>query len=154
MQRVAVPIESINVSAYTIPTETPESDGTLEWTSTTLVLVEANAGARAGLGFTYADKSTATLIADRLARIVEGRDAMNIAGSWQAMVAAIRNLGRPGIASMAIAGVDNALGDVEARLLDGPLVSLFGAVRASGPVYVVGVFPWRLTAVLAEQRCG
>jgi RimJ/RimL family protein N-acetyltransferase len=34
----------LDVSAYTIPTDAPEADGTLEWTSTTLVLVEANAG--------------------------------------------------------------------------------------------------------------
>ena len=32
-------IDSIDVSAYTIPTERPEADGTLEWDSTTMVLV-------------------------------------------------------------------------------------------------------------------
>ena len=154
MQRVAVPIESINVSAYTIPTETPESDGTLEWTSTTLVLVEAKAGARSGIGFTYADKSTATLIADRLARVVEGRDAMNVARSWQAMVAAIRNLGRPGIASMAIAGVDNALWDLKAQLLDIALVSLLGGIRDCVPVYGSGGFTSYSTATLAKQLRG
>ena len=37
-------IERINVSVYTIPTDVPESDGTLEWDKTTLVLVEAMAG--------------------------------------------------------------------------------------------------------------
>ena len=39
-------IEKIVVSCYTVPTETPESDGTLSWTETTLVLVEAKAGGR------------------------------------------------------------------------------------------------------------
>jgi hypothetical protein len=33
-------IERIEVSAYTIPTDLPESDGTLEWNDTTLVVVE------------------------------------------------------------------------------------------------------------------
>lgn len=33
-------IEALDVSAYQIPTDAPESDGTLKWDSTTLVLVE------------------------------------------------------------------------------------------------------------------
>lgn len=38
-------IEKVQVSAYTIPTAGPESDGTLEWDRTTLVLVDVSAGA-------------------------------------------------------------------------------------------------------------
>lgn len=34
-----VPIKRIEASAYTIPTEMPESDGTLLWESTTIILV-------------------------------------------------------------------------------------------------------------------
>ena len=30
--------------AYTVPTERPESDGTLEWDSTTIVVVRVHAG--------------------------------------------------------------------------------------------------------------
>ena len=81
-----------------------------------------------GLGYTYADTATATLIHDLLAEVVRGRDAMGVPGAWSAMVAAIRNLGRPGIASMAISAVDAALWDLKARLLDLPLVTLLGAV--------------------------
>ena len=40
----AVTVERLDVAAYTVPTETPESDGTLEWDSTTLVLVHARTG--------------------------------------------------------------------------------------------------------------
>jgi hypothetical protein len=32
-------IDRLEVSVYTIPTETPESDGTLEWHSTTMAVV-------------------------------------------------------------------------------------------------------------------
>jgi hypothetical protein len=32
-------IERIDVSAYTIPTDYPESDGTFEWKQTTIILV-------------------------------------------------------------------------------------------------------------------
>ena len=33
-------ISCVDVSAYTIPTDYPESDGTIAWNKTTLVLVE------------------------------------------------------------------------------------------------------------------
>ncbi|MBV9214412.1 MAG: mandelate racemase, partial [Actinobacteria bacterium] len=33
--RVDVAVERVSVSAFEIPTEEPESDGTLEWDSTT-----------------------------------------------------------------------------------------------------------------------
>ena len=59
-------------------------------------------GGRRGLGYTYADTATARLIADMLGPRVQGRHAMDGPASWEAMVHAIRNLGRPGIASMAI----------------------------------------------------
>src|SRR5688572_20195783 len=113
-------IDRIDVAAYVIPTATPESDGTLEWDSTTLVLVDVEAGGLRGLGYTYADVATALLIKDRLARVVQGRSAMDIAGAWVAMVGAVRNLGRPGIASMAISAIDNALWDLKAHLLRVP----------------------------------
>ena len=34
----------IDVSAYRIPTDAPEADGTFAWQSTTLVVVEASGG--------------------------------------------------------------------------------------------------------------
>jgi acetamidase/formamidase len=49
--------------------------------------------------------------------------------AWKAMVGSIRNLGRPGIASMAIAGVDVALWDLKARRLGVSVVDLLGAAR-------------------------
>lgn len=123
-----------------MPTDLPESDGTLEWNSTTLVLVQAHAGNKVGLGYTYADTATATLIRDLLSEVVKGRDAMSPAAIWNAMVQRIRNLGRPGIASMALSAVDIALWDLKARLLNVPLLTLFGAVRNSVPVYGSGGF--------------
>src|SRR6059058_3308763 len=91
----AVPIQHVEVSAFTIPTSSPESDGTLEWDKTTIVIVQASAGGREGIGYTYADEATAKLISSRLAKTVEKHDAMNVGGAWQAMVHGIRNLGRP-----------------------------------------------------------
>src|SRR5579875_3551058 len=127
-----VSIERLDVSAYTIPTDFPESDGTYAWDKTTLVVVEASGGGKRGLGYTYADVSTATLIKKMLVDVVRGRDAMAVPGCWLAMVEAIRNLGRPGISSMAIAAVDAALWDLKARLLDVPLVALAAIFAESG----------------------
>jgi L-alanine-DL-glutamate epimerase-like enolase superfamily enzyme len=140
MARLQVPIAAVDVAAYTIPTATPESDGTLEWQATTLVVAEVHAGDVTGLGYTYADTATATLISDKLSALVVGRDALATTDCWNVMVREIRNLGRPGIASMAISAVDNALWDLKGRLLDVSLVTLLGDARRSVPVYGSGGF--------------
>src|SRR5690242_4498323 len=105
----SAPVEAVEVSAYTVPTDFPESDGTYAWDKTTLVLVEATAGGRRGLGYTYADVATGRLVDELLAGVVCGRDAFDVPGAWAAMAHAVRNLGRPGVCSMAIAAVDSCL---------------------------------------------
>lgn len=149
MQRTV--IEELRVSAFKIPTDSPESDGTYEWDSTTLVLVEASGGGEHSLGYTYANSATATLIDDELKELVLGADAMAISAAWIKMVQHVRNLGRPGIASMAISAVDTALWDLKARLLDFPLVSLFGQVREALPIYGSGGFTSYTDEKLQEQ---
>ncbi len=67
-----------------------------------------------------------------LADVVVTRDALDVEGAYVAMRQAVRNLGRAGIASMAISAVDTALWDLKARLLDLPLVGLLGGVRDCG----------------------
>jgi len=166
----SVPIQQLDVSAYTVPTvftpslankargatEYPcvEADGTYTWDKTTIVIVEAHAGDKCGLGYTYADTATATLIKSKLADVVKGRDAMSVTRNWQDMIEAIRNLGRPGIASMAISAVDAALWDLKARLLDLPLVTLLGAVRAGAAIYGSGGFTSYSREQLQEQLSG
>jgi hypothetical protein len=66
-------IKRIEVSVYKIPTDFPESDGTLEWTDTTTVVVEAYAGNNRGIGYTFADAATGRLIKDKLAPLLVGR---------------------------------------------------------------------------------
>ena len=149
-----MPIEAVEVSAYTIPTDFPESDGTLEWSATTLVVVEVAAGGERGLGYTYAATAAARLIQERLAGVVRGRDAMAIPAAWTAMVQAVRNLGRSGIAATAIAAVDTALWDLKARLLGLPLVTLLGPVREGVPVYGSGGFTSYSLGQLQEQLAG
>lgn len=133
-------VERLEVSAYRVPTETPEADGTLAWSETTLVLVRASARGARGLGYSFADIATATLIDDHLKREVIGHSALNISENWTSMVRAIRNLGRPGICSMAIAAVDNALWDLKARLLGLCVADLLGRAHSSIPAYGSGGF--------------
>jgi L-alanine-DL-glutamate epimerase-like enolase superfamily enzyme len=149
-----VPIRKVEVAAYTVPTDLQESDGTLEWSNTTLVLVEVSAGGKTGLGYTYANQATAALIHDLLAKTVEGRNAMAIRDCWQAMIYVIRNLGRPGIVSMALSAVDAALWDLKARLLGLPLVTLLGPVRKGIPIYGSGGFTSYTNQQLQDQLAG
>jgi L-alanine-DL-glutamate epimerase-like enolase superfamily enzyme len=135
-----VTVDRLDVSVYTIPTEEPEADGTLAWESTTVVVVEAGGDGASGLGFTYGAAACATLIEEKLRDQVIGRDPMDVPGAWGAMVRSIRNLGRPGVASMAIAAIDTALWDLKARLLEQPLCGLLGMVREEVPIYASGGF--------------
>ncbi len=147
-------VSRLTVSVYTVPTDHPESDGTFAWNSTTMVLVEASAGDETGLGYSYTDRAAASLIEHPLADLALGRSAFDVDGIWGAMVHSIRNLGRPGIASSAIAAVDIALWDLKARLLGLPLVSLLGAVREAAPVYGSGGFTSYSTRQLCLQLAG
>jgi L-alanine-DL-glutamate epimerase-like enolase superfamily enzyme len=147
-------IEDIEVSAYTVPADFPESDGTMAWDKSTIVIAHANSAGEQGLGYSYADASAADLIRDHLAEVVRGKAAMDVAGSWHAMVRSVRNLGRPGIASMAISAVDIALWDLKARLLGLPLFRLLGAVRDEVPVYGSGGFTSYSIPQLQSQLAG
>src|SRR6476469_431510 len=98
LQSVDVEVERLDVSVCTVPTDFAESDGTAAWDSTTIVLVEAHAGDRIGLGYTYGDAAVGMLIRDTLAGVVVGRDALAVTASASALGRACRNLGRPGLA--------------------------------------------------------
>jgi L-alanine-DL-glutamate epimerase-like enolase superfamily enzyme len=139
-QRVDVAVERLSVSAYTVPADEPESDGTLEWDSTTIVVVEARGADETGLGYTYGPVATGTLVEEKLADVVRGRDASDVRAAWLAMGRALRNAGRPGIGSMALAAVDIALWDLHARLLGVPVATALGAVREEVPIYGSGGF--------------
>jgi L-alanine-DL-glutamate epimerase-like enolase superfamily enzyme len=147
-----VPLEDLAVSAYRIPTDAPcESDGTYVWDATTLVIVRARGGGTSGIGYTYANVATAQLIREAFTGLARGVDVLSTGATWAALVAAVRNVGRTGVASMAISAVDAALWDLKARLLDLPLVSLLGGVRSAAPVYGSGGFTSYTVRELCEQ---
>jgi L-alanine-DL-glutamate epimerase-like enolase superfamily enzyme len=138
--RAETPVHKLAVAAYTVPTDAPEADGTFAWDATTIVIVHVEAGGERGIGYTYADLATARLIDEHLAGVVRGTDALAPQRTWWAMTGAVRNLGRPGLAAMAISAVDVALWDLKARLLELPLAALLGAVHEQVPVYGSGGF--------------
>ena len=144
-------IDKLTVSAYTIPTDLPEGDGTLDWNSTTLVLVQVTGASETGIGYTYADTAAARLIEDKLRPLIEGGDIKNIPGLWKQMAVHTRNLGHPGIVAMAISAVDTALWDLKARLLRVPLCELLGMARESIPLYGSGGFTTYSTNQLQKQ---
>jgi L-alanine-DL-glutamate epimerase-like enolase superfamily enzyme len=133
-------VDAVDVSAYTIPTDAPEADGTLAWDATTIVLVQVRAGDTVGTGWTYGPAAVAYVVRDQLTGVVTGRDVWDVPGCLEAMVRATRNAGRPGLVSYAIAAVDVALWDCKARLLGLPLHRLLGAVHTQVPVYGSGGF--------------
>lgn len=147
-------VEHVDVSVFTVPTHSPESDGTLQWDKTTMVLVEAHGAGQTGLGYTYADVSAAKLIHGTLSEVVKGSDSMAVTDTYMEMWKRIRNLGRPGICSAAISAVDCALWDLKARLLNLPLVRLLGQVRQGAPVYGSGGFTSYSDKQLAQQLAG
>ncbi len=147
-------IEGLDVACYTIPTDAPESDGTLEWDSTTIVVVEAHAGGETGLGYTYASKAAAELVDEKLRDVVEGADALSVRSTWLRMGEVLRNAGRPGVGAMAVSAVDTALWDLKARLLDLPLVTLLDAAHEGVPVYGSGGFCSYSLQRLQEQLGG
>lgn len=154
VSRSGATVDSLRVDAFRIPTDRPESDGTLSWSSTTLVVVEVAAAGRRGLGYTYADVATAMLVQDTLREVVVGSDLALAGRIWARLVGTIRNLGRQGIAAMAISAVDNALWDLRARLCEMPLAVFLGMTRERVPVYGSGGFTSYTIAQLQEQLGG
>lgn len=153
----AVPVKSLEVFAYEIPTDGPdgrESDGTFEWESTTCIVVRAYAGEHVGLGYTYGSIAVAHLIDSTLADVVLGADSSTPPAVWRSMFDQLRNDGRPGVGSMAVSAVDTALWDLRARLMEQPLFRTLPTFHDRVPVYGSGGFCNYPIGRLVEQLAG
>ena len=147
-------VEEVTARAYEVPTDRPESDGTLEWDSTTIVVVEVSAGDRRGIGYTYGHRAITEVVSATLAPLVTGMDALAPPAAWVAMQRAVRNIGRQGLCAMAISALDIALWDLRAKLLDLSLADSLGRFREAIPAYGSGGFTSYTDAELAEQLRG
>ncbi len=147
-------IDDAEVAAYRVPTEEAESDGTLEWDHTTIVVVRVSAGGERGLGYTYTHQAAGEIARMLLDKVVLGRTAMSPRGAWWAMHEALRNVPARGLAMMAVSAIDTALWDLKAKLLKQPLCTLLGRVREAVPVYASGGFTSYDEAKLCAQLGG
>lgn len=144
-------VEDVAATAYEVPTDRPESDGTLEWDSTTIIVVEVSAGDLRGLGYTYGHPSIAALVGSKLTPLVVGMDALAPPRAWAAMQRELRNFGRQGLCAMAISAVDIALWDLRAKLLGVSLADSLGRHHEAIPAYGSGGFTSYSDTELAEQ---
>lgn len=151
----AVPIESVSVRAYRVPTDTqPESDGTLQWDSTPVCAVHVEAGGERGFGYGFIDIAATRLIEDTLAPAITGLDAMNVPEAWEAMRRQSRNTTLPGLATAAVGVVDVALWDLKGKLLDLNVSTLLGVRRDACDVYGSGGFTSYDVPRLQQQLAG
>jgi L-alanine-DL-glutamate epimerase-like enolase superfamily enzyme len=144
-------IRDLAATAYVVPTPTPESDGTFAWSSTTVVVVEAAAGNATGIGYAYTHGGAAAVVDATLAPVVIGRDPLATAACWSAMVDAVRNVGRPGIASSAVSAVDIALWDLKGKLVGLSVADAVGRAHDAIPAYGSGGFTSSSTDELADE---
>jgi L-alanine-DL-glutamate epimerase-like enolase superfamily enzyme len=133
-------VERVTAAVYEIPTDQPEGDGTLAWSKTTLVVANVTGAGQTGLGYTYATGACKPLIEGELSTAIVGQSVLDTGAAWQAMVRAVRNIGRPGLVSYAISAVDAALWDLKATLLGVSVSKLLGATRDAVPIYGSGGF--------------
>lgn len=152
-------IRAVRARVYVVPTTFDgepmrESDGTAEWDSTTVLVVEIDAGGCTGLGYAYTSSTGLALVRDVLAPKVMGGDALATPHLFWSMARAVRNIGWRGIAASAISAVDVALHDLKAKLLDVSLLGMLGASRDRIMVYGSGGFTSYSDAQLEQQLGG
>ncbi len=154
MPELDATVERLEAAAYTIPTDRPESDGTKEWDSSTIVVVHAHGGGEVGLGYTYGPSTVAHLIESMLADSVTGSSALTPQRVHRRLRAGLRDAGQAGLGALALSAVDVALHDLRARLLGLPLATALDAVRDNVPIYGSGGFTTYDGARVAEQLGG
>ena len=103
-------IERLAARTYCIPTDGPEADATLTWTSTTSVVAEIRAGGHTGIGYTYSDAGAAQLINAKLCEAIIGKDALAVPKATAAVLPEVRTLGRVGLVATATSAIDCAFG--------------------------------------------
>jgi L-alanine-DL-glutamate epimerase-like enolase superfamily enzyme len=151
---VGAEVDDLTASAFEIPTDEPESDGTLAWDSTTLLVAEVRAAGQTGLGYSYGHAASARLIASTLGEVVRGADPLATGAIWRRMRDAMRNIGRPGAGAIAVSAVDIALWDLRAKLLGVSLVDALPRYRTEVPIYGSGGFCSYSLHRLREQLRG
>jgi L-alanine-DL-glutamate epimerase-like enolase superfamily enzyme len=146
---------SLKSSVYTVPTDRPEADGTIAWDSTTILVIEVSGDdGCGGLGYAYTTPAARDVVEGILVEALKDQDDSDVGACWTAMVAAVRNAGRPGVSASAISALDVALWDLRARRHGLPLFKLLPTFRETVPVYGSGGFTTYSIEELVEQLGG
>lgn len=154
MQLSEISVGKVDVSAYTIPTDAPEGDGTLRWDSTTLIVCEVRAANQTGLGYSYGNEATVSVVDKLAGKCLLQRSALDIPALHSSMLKHVRNDGSRGVTAMAISALDIALWDLKAKLLRISVVDLFGTAQSSVAAYGSGGFTTYSNQHLASQLSG
>jgi L-alanine-DL-glutamate epimerase-like enolase superfamily enzyme len=141
------------IAAFRIPTEQPESDGTLAWNSTTLVTLKLWCGSVMGLGYTYADETIVQLFNSKCKYFLLNKDPELHSSILNSIDTNMRNLGNTGITSMCVALVDNCIWDLRARLRNEPLTIFLGFDKDKIEAYGSGGFTSYTIKELDSQLC-
>jgi L-alanine-DL-glutamate epimerase-like enolase superfamily enzyme len=148
-------VVSLRATAYSIPTDRPEADGTLRWDRTAVLVVQVlGADGRVGLGYSYAGPGARDVVRGLLEPALADVDADDVGACWAAMVAGARDAGRPGLVAGAISAVDVALWDLRAKRRDLPLFRLLPTFRQSVPISASGGFTSYSVQELVDQLGG
>jgi len=147
----AITIDAFNIPTATSGRERPESDGTITWNSTGLIVVRLTAGDTTGLGFSHAPTAALGIIRELLWPVIDGMDTRDTERLFWAMARAVRNTGWRGLCAAAISAVDVAVHDLAARLAGVPLTQYLGGAHDTIPAYGSGGFTDYTDQELTEQ---
>jgi L-alanine-DL-glutamate epimerase-like enolase superfamily enzyme len=105
-----------NTTRRTVLCRVETSDGVVGWGEAIAMWPEACEAVR-------------TIITQGFLPLLQGRDADDIDGAWEAMRRHVFWYGEGGIASMAISAIDMALWDIRGKVAGKPLFELFGGLK-------------------------